>query len=988
MVPVVIPLPTATTFLPQSVQSAEAVVPGLASPSGTANRTAAKEPVTADANPVLPTAAPLQQLHATTSASLPTLPTISHSEEEKQRNLERQDALKDLGRLEARIGKAARDLKKARYQKNAEKCSELRQELRKLKKKKAELIPAIQAQTTAHSSSRSVSSEDSSDSSPNEEPVEARLDKIKDEIKDCKASLDQAKSRDREKQASRLEKKLEALHGERKRLESELPISRTEETSIQGPSKLLREDYEEVLQDLEECKSALREADKQGRKAEVSRLMREIQQLEEERNELASKLEATHQTSSSGSQGTKAADPDPVTIIKQQIDTRRGRIAEIDRLLGRLNRQVKMQDEVQEQRRERKALEEEAGHLESLLRFIESQGNAEAIEETVASTSTAPVPPVRTVSLSRVIHAAATRRRRSSMPAYQPPEVTVEGTTPLKALHEKSRNSTLLASGEVKKNLSEMALPYIERLDSQIDKLATNIDLLYETRRRQLGAGSPVGNSKARAQRRREIESLDKRILKGNLKLGKLIEEREKLEATVIPPEQELTAKEQAEQYELFVNRFKTAKTRELENKHAQRLADLANQQACCCGTLGLQLLGGWAANATSFFIGNSIARALAPSLAAPLVSVPVSAFLHVMVAGPVLKQVLDRTWSAPALAEFNNYFKLLGAAWGDWARGEENKKKYASKDPEKSEKLTIAERRAEQRPFKELLWDRYKTEEAGYYAYTINYGFKALAAAGLATAMDAGSSAYRWAEGGMHGLMAWISGAEYVVAMQEARSRIPGAKQIVLPDRATWAVEAEALQSRLEDLQNALEDLRSRTEKDPEDPTERNLLKAIRKTQKALNAASLRSELLGTFRYEFSTQFKTKESFADTVSESVGRTISLIPTAVLGEYLQPWRASGDFWQVFGAHALQGVLLIMPPGFTARPLYSGLIRAAIQAGINGKDDSAASRVQSSSSGRTPGDEDQGEKSIIVEVSSDSDDEGWKGNPRESDEDFW
>jgi len=1009
MTPNLPPLPTPTPYIfPIITQRSDKETAVTLPP---ANQTDTKSTPSTDVDPVAPGGTPLQKMHATASDSSSALPTISHSEEEKNKNLQRQESMKNLGRVEIQIGKLQRDLKKANYQKNPDKCRELKESLRQLKKKKSELTAEIRSEASANSSSKQVSredsadnsseasanssskqvsSEDSTDSSTSEESIGEQLRNVKEEIKSCKESLESAERKDNEKQVSRLQKKLTDLRRRREHLESQLSSSQPDRASVRHSHELDLQDYEAVERDLEECKVSLRRAHKLGEEEEVRSLMDEIQKLESEREELRSRIEAAdgRNASTSGSDSPSPVSADRITDVKYQLKGLLAKIAELDHLLAELNSQGAMKESIQKRLAERQALEEEAGYLQILLRDVEGQENADAVEETVASTSTAPSPPARKASMSRMIRAAATKRRKLSMSATQPAIVTVDGATPLKTLHDKTRNSTLLMSGDLKKHFNVFALQEIDKLELQLETLANDIDLLYESRRQKIEAGSPPGSRQARDQRHREIQSLDKRILKGNIRLGKLIEERDKLEAKVIAPAKVLTPKEQTEHYKTFVESFKSEKTRELEKKHVQLLAELEHQSACSCGTFGLQLLGGLVANAASFFIGNSIARAIVPSFAGALVSVPVSACLHVMFAGPLLKQILDRMWNAPALAEFNNYFKLLGASWGDWARGEENVKKYISKDPDKTEKLTIAERRAEQRPFKDLLADRYKTEEAGYYAYSINYGLKALVAGGLATTMSSVSDTYRWSEWAAHSVMGWISGAEYVLAMQKSRSLISGAKQIVLPDRATSAAEAEALQSLLDDLQKALEKARHRKEKDPADMTERNLLKAIRQTGKSLQAARTRSGFMGTFRHEVKAQFANKEATADTLSESFGRTISLIPTAVLAEFLQPWRASGNFWLVSGAHALQGLLLIMPPGFTARPLYSGFLRALMQAGMNGRDSSAAARAQPSSSGRVPAEEDQDEESIIVEVSSDSDDEGWHGNPRESDQDFW
>jgi hypothetical protein len=47
-------------------------------------------------------------------------------------------------------------------------------------------------------------------------------------------------------------------------------------------------------------------------------------------------------------------------------------------------------------------------------------------------------------------------------------------------------------------------------------------------------------------------------------------------------------------------------------------------------------------------------------------------------------------------------------------------------------------------------------------------------------------------------------------------------------------------------------------------------------------------------------------------------------------------RKSRDPLDMFLGHAIPAVLLIFPPGFSCRALYSGLIRALIQQGVNGQ----------------------------------------------------
>lgn len=971
--------------------------PRITPPDTTADRTATLS--TTASTPASPTAANLQQLHSLASATPLAFPGVAHSAHEKEKNLDRQASMKDLGRLEIQINKTRQARRKAEKRGDSENAGKLKKELHQLNKQKSALIDKIEPARYSRSSSESASSDSHTDSSTAAKPPREQLTEVLSEISNCKASLKLAKKSDNEKQIAGLEKKLERLAGERDRLESVLNLSEIDESGT-GHSSSLHREFREVEQDIQECEASMERATERKNARQVDELKKELKKLRSERARLALELDDTDTNKKSeGTSGSESASDapspanlDPLANIRKQLDERLNKIGKLDQQLASPKRSHAKQDDIRELQEERQALEEEAGHLKSVLRFLEKQAPPQGpIDGEPRSVSTTPAPPARASSLSKMVRTATANRRRNAIASRPPSPSDTSHPTPLKALHEKSRNSTLLMPEDLKKHFSEAALEEIEQLDEEIENLANNVDLLLETRRRLRRSGNPDGVADDREALQKQQRALDKSILKGNLKLGKLIEQREKLEVKVLP-NQGLTAKEQAEKYKAFLESYKSDKTRALEKTHAHRLAEQAREWSSGCAEWGLRSLAGFTANAFSFFIGNSIARALAVPVVGSVVSMPVAAFLHVMLGGPIVKQVLNRTWTAPALIELNNYFKLLGASWADYATGETEVRKYASKNPDRKEKLTIGERRAEERGFWPMFWDRYKTEEVGYYAYTVNYALKALAAGGLATAVDPKGPVYKATEWAMHGVMGWMSGAEYVVASQDARSQVPGAAQVVLPNRATSAAEADALESLLNDLQKALETSRAQLPKDPGDPTERELLKAIRKTEKALAVARKKSEFLGTFAHEFTAQFATKEATADTLSESLGRTISLAPVAVLAEFLVPWRTSGNFWLTTAAHALQALLLIMPPGFTARPVYSGLLRAMMQAGMNERGAPPAKtgrtgQPQPSGSADVSGSvplHDQGDESTVVEVSSDSDDEGWHGNPTERD----
>ena len=486
--------------------------------------------------------------------------------------------------------------------------------------------------------------------------------------------------------------------------------------------------------------------------------------------------------------------------------------------------------------------------------------------------------------------------------------------------------------------------------------------------------------------------------------MGNLLSERDKLEEKELPETPRPTLKEKEDAYKALLDSVKSQNTRALEKIHADMLAELDRTTAASAlSTSKYTLLAGAAAFSVSFLIANTLSRFVpAPLVAISWVGAPIMAgALHVITATPMAKQVMTRLWTSNAMGELNNNFKLRGSAWGDWWRGESDKLKYVSKDPAKTEKITIAERLKEEKPFLSLLGERYATEEAAYFTYTMNYTFKAIAAAILTSYLRGGTWASKGVEATLHGFCGALSGAEYLWLQQERRSTHPNAKQTAVPTQECYAAEAAALKSLREDLKKEITECRNQPNKDPKDKTESNLNKALHKNEKALLIADLRSKPLGTLRHDFLAQF-SKAAWRDTLSETLGRILSLVPTTLVGELTRSWRASPDPYLMFLGHALPAVVLIAPPGFTARPLYSGAIRGLLQAFENSREKkTVATRAQnlqfvagedsevvtvSSSASQEISFEDSDE-SVVVSVESDfdnSDDESWDGNPTDRD----
>jgi hypothetical protein len=399
-----------------------------------------------------------------------------------------------------------------------------------------------------------------------------------------------------------------------------------------------------------------------------------------------------------------------------------------------------------------------------------------------------------------------------------------------------------------------------------------------------------------------------------------------------------------------------------------------------------------------------------------------VAGLLHVVVGGPVLKQIASASWNSPALTDFNNYWVVAGSLWGDRFRaglgklgverwvGENHKEKYLSANPEHIGLVDIEQRWKETPGLWKLFKARQKTEEVAYYSYSMNFTFKAAVAAGLAKFMATKSDASRVIEWVVHSVMGWFSGAETVAGIQFARSKVPDAEESVIPNREIHAAHAAMLESLLKDLEDAYGKLLTQTPSAAGNSEQRDLLKAIRRTRKALDQAKTKSGFGGTFWFEFLAQFKTVDARADAAAEVLGRALSVMPSAALSNHLASWRTSGDPVLTFAGHALPALLLIAPPGWTMRPIYAGFFRALFQMVINEAspkantsghattttavpDDLHDSIVDGSDSSSYLGSEfseqDKADESVVVTITerdqvsdedSDSDDERWIGNP--------
>ncbi len=556
------------------------------------------------------------------------------------------------------------------------------------------------------------------------------------------------------------------------------------------------------------------------------------------------------------------------------------------------------------------------------------------------------------------------------------------------------RNSSLLLNEDLRQYFSETALEEIQVIDREIESRIARADELQDSARRLLkkvDESEEVGGEtpkKLHTLRNKDIKAAAAEWVA----IGKLIERRQAMEAKVLPhPIAELHRHNENE-FQAFILRFKSEETLAREKKHQEALAKLGpERESSAYSNMLWNLAAGASGFMASFLISNTASRLLPLEseqwlrvIGPPLVA----GTLHVIAATPVVKQVMTQTWSSPSLAALNHNFKLRGAAWRDWWTGQESVKKYDSINPDNKQLLTIKERMAEEASFCSLLGARYVDEEASYYFYTLNYLFKAAAAATMAPYLAGGSFDSKLWESGLHGFAGLCSGAEYVFFQQQARSQRNNAKASPVPTREIFKLEAEALESLKNDLQVAIANAEVQG---PNDDTHRKLAKALRRTEKARLAAALKSKHCGIIRHEFWAQF-SKEARRDTLSEVLGRAISLLPVAGVSELTASWRKSPDPVMMFLGHMLPAIVLIVPPGWTLRPVYSGLIRALLQAFESVQDRKRPEAKQAAADAGGDGSEiitisDDGAESVVITIDSDESDseDAWHGNPKEGDD---
>ena len=548
-------------------------------------------------------------------------------------------------------------------------------------------------------------------------------------------------------------------------------------------------------------------------------------------------------------------------------------------------------------------------------------------------------------------------------------------STPLK----NKKNSSLLSPEKLKYLVETVDRNKINKIDGLIQGLKNKADQLEEKIKKLNEIVEDSEDVVGKDDYPGQINSLRETLRKTRKRIDQLKDKSEHIERSVVPD-----AKSQNEIMKFcteLLNSCKSEKTRALDKKYDDMVKELIEQNEQSNYTRAQIAVAGASGFGVSFLIGNTLPRAIVMS---PYIPPFISGFLHVVTATPVAKSIMPSNWTSPALSALTNNFKLRGDSWGDWWRGQTKAKKYLSKDTEHKGKISIEQKLKEERGFGGLFGARYKDEEASYYFYTLNYCFKAIGAALISGSLGTASLAYKITEGVLHGFCGAMSGAEYLMFQQFARSNREGSKNTPTLTRKIFAAKAEALRSLQADVEKTIENYDSDPAHDASDPIHRLLIKASTKVGEDLRIATRQASMLGLLKHEFITQFAHGNRL-DTIAEILGRILSLMPTAAVNDLTAEWRKSSDPMLVFAAHTLSAIVLIAPPGFTFRPLYVGMIRACLQAMCNIYENKTAPED------KTAPVDDEDDDSLVGSVDSNDDwldeyfDTGWHGNPTARDE---
>lgn len=768
-----------------------------------------------------------------------------------------------------------------------------------------------------------------------------RLRDLDKEIKISKKNLIQAKKQEDHKLSENLQKKLESLYFERSDLRKKNRSQSKKSESSCNHSKELLTDYQQRLEI----------AIKHEKEKEAAALQRKIDEIKSSLGEDSNYADPAPVESSSPIPifETGKSHADPIAAVESLLSDLVRDKGELIENIASLQKAGGNSDATDEAIKNIQITEGTIKTLDELLRQLKNGSRSDPTPETSpahqsepAASSTQPASKHPTRDLVRNL--TARRQKNQDEPA------------PMKRSENPARNSTLYPREELHALLNPAEKNKVKGLSSATDELCDEIDELND--KKNIIKNSIASEDLPKKQKRpsEELDAINKALSSKYLKLNRIIKKTEVYENRHLDDSRPLSMKEKDDRYNALVEKFKSERTTALEKKYKDSLQNYIKENES--GTTLLTMLSGAVANLSTFSIGSAVTRVLGGyghPIPGAYTGAAVSGSLHAILTLPILKQGMRETWTSPALSEYNNYWKLVGASWGDWWRGEQTIAKYPSKNPQKLEPLNITERLAEEKDFwGEIFYNRFMVEELPYFSFMVNYVLKSWSAAQLPY-LPLSASASTWIEGAMHLPMGWISGAETSLFIQKQRSGIPGAKKIPIPSSTIAAAEAEFLRSLVTDLTLAHTNLRTELKQNPSELSERELLKAIARTQKALASAERRSGFLGTLRQEIMAQFSNQDAILDSIAEIVARIVVLLPSSAVGHLAASWRNSANPLEVFLGYAIPAVLLILPPGWTGRPLVSGAVRAALQAFVNGRasDTKVSSQTLSTNTAKVP-----------------------------------
>ncbi len=366
-----------------------------------------------------------------------------------------------------------------------------------------------------------------------------------------------------------------------------------------------------------------------------------------------------------------------------------------------------------------------------------------------------------------------------------------------------------------------------------------------------------------------------------------------------------------------LLKEIKSPGTIALENEYDEAIKEYKRElYTSSCAWLSSaagKLFAGPLGFGTSFLVGNTITRLVSPDHQRWIsysIGPVWSGAAHAFFTGPIANQLLFWMWTSPILGDMKNCFLLLASYGADRWKGELDKKKYRSKDTKKTEKLTIVERWAEERPIAEINWERMKTKKTSYLAATMNYILKVIGPTVAPAAFASKDLITRGYDAIAHGVAGAISSAEYLYSQQYLRSLGPKAEEKILPTRAISGMQTAKLKSLAKNLEKAIDSDRYKN-----DPVARPALaRLLRTTNRNAIIAERKSHYFGTLKHELMNSLKDVPSRLDMTAGALGRIVSLMFVAGMPQVTSALRQSSHPGLRFLGNVIPAIDLIVPPG--------------------------------------------------------------------------